>query len=167
MSLIVEDGSGKPDSESYISVADATTYHANRGNTAWAALTTPEMEQSLRKGTQYMVQAYRDRWTGYRVNVNPMQALDWPRYGVEVDGFPVHFDIVPTDVANACAELALKASSAELAPDLTQGVIMEKVGPIETQYNRGTPQFTRYRAIEMALGPYLTGGPGMATLVRT
>jgi len=36
MSLIVEDGTGKSTSESYISVADASTYHAARGNTLWA-----------------------------------------------------------------------------------------------------------------------------------
>ena len=166
MSLIVEDGTGLPNSESYISVADADTRHANLGNTAWAALATAVKEQALRKATAYMLQAYRQRWVGYRVKVDPMQALDWPRYGVEVDHFPVHFDIVPAEVANACADLALKASTGDLAADLTPSIIRKKVGPIETEYNRGSPQWTRYRAIEMMLAPYLTGGPSMATLVR-
>lgn len=166
MSLIVEDGSGLSNSESYISVADASTYHANRGNAAWAALTVPAQEQALRQATDYMLQVYRDRWTGYRRVVNPMQALDWPRYGVEVDHFPVLYTIVPADVANACAELALKASTGALAPDLTQGVIRKKVGPIETEYNRGTPQYTRYRAIELRLAPYLQSSGSFARLAR-
>ena len=51
MSLVVEDGTGKADAESYISVADADTYHSNRGNTDWAALTTTEKEQLLRGAT--------------------------------------------------------------------------------------------------------------------
>lgn len=168
MALIVEDGSGRADSESYISVADATTRHANLGNAAWAAAASDTVrEQALRNATRYMVQAYRQRWVGNRVKVNPPQALDWPRYGVEVDGFPVHYDIVPADIANACADLALKALAGELAPDLTQLVTREKVGPIETDYSHGSPQFKRYRAIDMMLAPYLSSGPGMARLVRS
>ena len=164
MALIVEDGTGLANSESYCSVAYADTRHANLGNTAWAALATADKEAALRRATNYMLQVYRQRWTGYRVKITPMQALDWPRYGVEVDHFPVHFDIVPADIANACADLALKADAGDLAPDLQQGVIREKTGPIETEYNRGTPQYTRYRAIEMMLAPYLTSN--MGRLVR-
>jgi hypothetical protein len=167
--LVVEDGTGLPNAESYISVADADARHTSLGNTAWtdASVTTAQKEAALRKATIYMLQAYRQRWTGYRAKVVPLQALDWPRYGVEVDHFPVHYDIVPADVANACADLALKALSSDLAPDLTQGVIREKVGPIETEYNRGAPQYTRYRAIDMMLAPYLTGGSSRAALVRS
>lgn len=35
MALIVEDGTGLSTAESFISVADAVTYHTNRGNTSW------------------------------------------------------------------------------------------------------------------------------------
>ena len=35
MSLVTEDGTGLPTAESYISVADATTYHTARGNAVW------------------------------------------------------------------------------------------------------------------------------------
>ena len=66
MSLIVEDGTGKSNAESYISVADADTYHSNRDNTDWAALTTAEKERLLRIATDYMVAVYRLRWDGYR-----------------------------------------------------------------------------------------------------
>jgi len=159
MSLICEDGSGKSDSESYISVADASSYHTARGNTAWAALATDALrEAALRRATDYMRQAYRSRWQGYKVNED--QALDWPRYGVEVEGYAVDSDIVPTEVKNACAELALKASAAELNPDLTQGVAREKVGQIEVEYDKASPQFTRYKAIDAILSPYLKAGGG-------
>jgi len=167
MSLIVEDGTGLPNAESYISVADADARQASLGNDLWATLTTAEKEEALRRATIYMLQAYRQRWTGYRAKIVPMQALDWPRYGVEVDHFPVHFDIVPADIANACADLAFKAAAGDLAPDLSQGVIREKVGPIETEYNRGSPQFVRFRSIDMMLAPYLTGGSSRAVLVRS
>ena len=159
MSLIVEDGSVVTGAESYISVADASNYHTVRGNTAWAALTTDALrEAALRKATDYMRQAYRSRWQGYKVNED--QALDWPRYGVEVEGYAVDSDIVPTEVKNACAELALRASAADLNPDLTQGVAREKVGQIEVEYDKASPQFTRYKAIDALLSPYLKAGGG-------
>ena len=159
MTLIVEDGSGKSDSESYISVSDASNYHTVRGNTAWAALTTDALrEAALRRATDYMRQAYRSRWQGYKVNED--QALDWPRYDVEVEGYAVDSDIVPTEVKNACAELALRASAADLNPDLTQGVLSEQVGSIQVTYDKASPQFTRYRAIDAILSPYLKAGGG-------
>ena len=159
MAIVVEDGTGKSTAESYISVADASTYHTARGNTAWAALTTDAIrEQCLRKATDFMRQAYRSRWQGYRVNED--QALDWPRYGVEVEGYAVDSDIVPTEIKNACAELALKASSADLNPDLTQGVLSEQVGSISVTYDKNSPQRTRYAAIDAMLSPYLKAGGG-------
>jgi hypothetical protein len=105
-----------------------------------------------------MRQAYRSRWQGYKVNED--QALDWPRYDVEVEGYAVDSDIVPTEVKNACAELALRASAADLNPDLTQGVLSEQVGSIQVTYDKASPQFTRYRAIDSLLSPYLKAGGG-------
>ena len=68
MAIVVEDGTGKSTAESYISVADASTYHTARGNTAWAALTTDALrEAALRKATDFMRQVYRSRWQGYKV----------------------------------------------------------------------------------------------------
>lgn len=165
MSLIVEDGTGKADAESYISVADATAYHAARGNAAWAALASDTVrEQLLRKATEYMQATYRQRWQGLRVLTT--QALDWPRRGVEVDGYTVASGIVPVEVQRACAELALKASSADLMADLEQGIISETIGPITTQYDRATPQTKRYVAVDRMLSPYLAGSDASIKLVR-
>lgn len=164
MTLITEDGTGLANAESYISVADADARHVAFGNTAWATFDTSAKEAALRQSTFYMVQVYRERWAGCRVNST--QALDWPRYGVVVDGYSVDSDIVPAEIANACADLALKATSATLAPDIERAVVREKVGPLETEYSPHSSQVTRYRAIDNALSPYLTGGGAMASLVR-
>ena len=168
MSLIVEDGTIVPGAESLTSVADATAYHAARGNAAWAALATDTIrEQCLRKGTDFMRQAYRSRWQGVKVDED--QALDWPRYDVVVDGYTVDSDIVPTEVKNACAELALRASAGDLLADQSQGVIREKVGQIEVEYDRSSPQQARYSAVESMLAPYLlAGGSGISMrIIRT
>ncbi len=165
MALIVEDGTGLSTAESYVSVAAADTRQTALGNTNWATLTTAEKEEALRRATVHMGQAYRTRWTGMRAHST--QALDWPRYDVCVDGYSVLSTIVPADIANACADLALKAAAGDLAPDLTRAVIRKKIGPLETEYDRNSPQATRYRAIDMALSPYLTGSGAMARLVRS
>lgn len=162
MTLIVEDGTGLATAESYVSVADAGTRHTNLGNTAWTG-TDAVKEAALRRATQFMLQRYRGRWQGTRINST--QALDWPRSWVVVDGYAVDADIVPVDVANACADLALKALSETLNADLERGVVRDKVGPLETEYDAYSPQAKRYPAIDQALAPYLAGG-GMSRLVR-
>lgn len=164
MALIVEDGTGLSTAESYASVAAADTRLAAHGMTNWTALTTGEKEQALRRATRHMVQAYRGRWLGDRVYA--VQALDWPRWGVCVDGFYVSSSAVPADVANACIDLAFKAAAGDLAPDIERAIIREKVGPLETEYSAHSPQATRYRAIDMLLAPYLSGGGVNARLVR-
>jgi hypothetical protein len=165
MALVVENGTGLANAESYISVANADARHSAFGNTAWAAISTTALKESyLRQATAYMVQAYRERWSGIRINAT--QALDWPRAQVVVDGYSIDSDAVPADIANACADLALKAASAALAPDLERAVVRKKIGPLETEYSPHSPQAKRYRAIDMALAPYLKGSSAMAMLVR-
>lgn len=167
MTIVVEDGTGKINAESYISVADATTYHAARGNAAWAALATDAVrEQSLRKATEYMGQVYRLRWKGARYTTT--QALDWPRSNVYVDSATViENDDVPVEVVRACAEYALKASAATLYADEDRAAIREKVGPIETEYSAFSSQTKRYPSIDALLAPYLSGGNGQYLVART
>jgi len=160
MSIIVEDGTGKADAESFCTVIYADAYHLARGNTAWAALATEAKEQALRNATDYMLQMFRARWQGYRVT--DTQSLDWPRYNVIVDGYYVDSDIVPDIVQRACAEFALRASSGVLWADETQAVASEAVGSISVTYRVGSPQRTRYPAIEALLAPYLRAGGGVS-----
>lgn len=174
MSLIVETGTCASNSESYISVADADLYFSNRGNATWAGLTTTVKEQLLRKGTDYLGQAYRLRWKGSRVSTE--QALDWPRNYVERDdfepsqlnGYSVYpNNIVPDEVKRACAEMALKANSGELIPDLSQLVTREKIDVIEVEYSEYSSQLPRYKAIDYLLAPFLQGNSNSMKVIRT
>jgi hypothetical protein len=175
--LIVENGTGLANAESYISVAEANAYHAARGNTNWATISTGEAEQALRRATDYIEQVYRLRWQGNRVNST--QALSWPRAFVQPMDYQfsstafflgglyyLPADEVPQEVKHACAEMAFKAAGGELASDLTQGVIREKVDVLEVQYDPNSPQYTRYRAIDNLLRPFLTGGSNSAKVQR-
>lgn len=159
MSLITEDGTGKENAESFISVEDASIYHTLQGNAGWTVLASDTVrEQCLRRATNYMTTVYRDRWEGVRYTED--QALDWPRAGVVRDSWSVDIDEVPVEVAHACAELALKSASDALQADLTQGVVKEKVGVIEVEYNQNSPQSKRYPAIDFMLRPFLNSGGG-------
>lgn len=167
MALIVEDGTIVAGAESYIAVADADTWHTNRGNTDWTALATAAKEQALRKATDYMLQVYGLRWKGDRVSAS--QVLDWPREGVEVFGFEIDADVVPDAVANACADLALRASAGDLTPDVTRRTVRETVGPITVEYDKNAPALPDYQAIDNMLAPYLdrAGSQIFRQVVRT
>jgi hypothetical protein len=170
--LIIETGAGLANAESYISVADATAYHANRGNTSWAALASDTVrEQLLRQATEYMVGQYRDNWKGQRTSI--VQALDWPRYNVQLPDVGigryiayVQSNIVPIEVANACAVLALQAISGPLAPNLERTIKQDTVGPITTIYEGGAPERPRYTAVDNMLKAFLAGYGTSGKLVR-
>lgn len=163
MTLIVENGTGLANAESYISVADADARHAAFGNTTWTG-TDAAKESALRRSTAYMEQTYRQRWKGTRLKRD--QALSWPRYGAQVDGYDVSSIVVPIEVINACADLALRALAADLSEDQGRVVIREKVGPLETEYSEFGPQGTRFTAVDGLLGAFLKGSGASVSLVR-
>jgi hypothetical protein len=171
MAFVVETGAGLSNSNSYSSVAAADSYFADRGVTAWAALTTTAKEQALIKATDYLEQTYRESWKGFRVTST--QALSWPRSEVIVDTFPVPANIVPTPIIKACAEMAIRASEGEdLIADLGQQIIKEKVDVIETTYAEFGSLSARYPAVNRLVLPYLysstsDGGFTQARVVRT
>lgn len=167
MALIVEDGTGKVDSESYETATAATTYHASRGNTAFATLTEAQKEIALRKATDYLTQAYRASWKGYRTKTT--QALDFPREDIEVDYIrTLANSIIPQELKNACAELALTSLTENLNPQLGRPTIEETVCSLTVKYSDSATQVKKYRAIDMMLMPFLSGKGGANTaLIRS
>jgi hypothetical protein len=152
MALVVETGTASATSESFCSVADALAYFTARGNSAWLALTTAQQEVALRKATDYMEAVYSQRWAGTRTTST--QALSWPRYNVFVNGYVTSSSAVPRVIVNACSELALRASAGELLSDSTQQKTRTKVGDIEVEFDKYSPQSAQYLAITASLAPY-------------
>jgi hypothetical protein len=130
VALIVEDGSGVASADTYISLNDADTYHENRNNVTWAALSDDAKEGQLRLAAQMLDSEWR--WKGVRVTAT--QARIWPRAGV-TDNDDIYFaeDSVPTTVVEAQAELAVKL-------DYTQNIAQPsrlkrvKAGSVEVEY---------------------------------
>ncbi len=163
MALITEDGTGLATAESYISEADADTYHSNFGHTDWTG-TSAEKEEALRNATQFLDTKFLGRWRGQRLT--QAQALAWPRSNVvDADEWFVESDEVPTAIARATAELALHALTEDLLPPITAPVgslkfSAIKVGPIEERsaYYAASQEKLYALALRLVYGLIITGG---------
>lgn len=157
MALTVENGTGLANAESYISVADANSYHNLRGNTTWLTISTQEAEEALRRATDYMQQVYAGLWYGYKTT--DTQALDWPRQDVpKLDTAYGNYylnNVIPQELKNACAELAFRAARGELLADIGQAVKREKIDALEVEYSEFSPQSKRYPAIDSLLSKFM------------
>lgn len=143
MAFTVEDGTGLPAANSYISTAFADTYFSDRGNATWAAVATTELkEEALVRATDYIDKRFGLNFKGVKQSSD--QGLEWPRAGaVDNDGYV--FEDVPRPLQKATAEYAVRALSATLAPDNTNKgvkIVRKKVGPIETENELSTPTST-------------------------
>jgi hypothetical protein len=154
MAFVVETGAGLSNANSYASVSAADSYVADRGITGWTALTETIKQQSLVKATDYLEATYRAAWKGNRVSET--QSLSWPRYNVIVDGFNFPSNVVPTQVVNACIEMAIRASVGEtLLADQGQRVRREKIDVIEVEYQDYSDPTQRYPLVNRMVMPYL------------
>ncbi len=164
MAITIEDGTGLSNAEAYVSVADCDTYHSNRGNAAWTGADSVK-EEALRKATAYLEGIYAQRFVGTKGSST--QALSWPRENAyDRDGVLISGNALPQALVDAQAELALRALSGDLAPDVSNpGAIRRKrskVGPIETEteYSGGASDAKSYRLVGLLLRPILTHGRG-------
>lgn len=163
-SLIVEDGTGKADAESYASVVAADLYHSQRGNTAWAAYTTAKKDESLRNATEWLDAEFAGMWQGQRATVT--QALAWPRVGVCMDGVTIASNALPVALVRATCEMALRAGAASLTKDETAQVKSKTVGPLSITYADGARQQTKYTQVQNLVTPLLGASRNSIRLVR-
>lgn len=142
--------------DSYVTVAEADTYHENYGNTAWAAIATTALKEvALRKAAQYI-----DTKSFRGVKVTSTQSLEWPRYNVVVDGYDISSLTIPSAIKAAQMEAALIASAQSLTPNLSNGsVIEETVGKITKRYSDYTKDGgKKWSLVDKMLAGYVTGG---------
>lgn len=151
MALIVEDGSGKIDADSYVSVADCAAYAAAHGLTF--AGDEPAKEARLRRATQYIDAQYAFKGE----EQTDTQALAWPR--TVANG-------VPREIVAACCELACK--SGDLWQDVDAAPVIEKtIGPITKKY--ATPANggqKRFAGVDALIKRWVAGGGMNIRVVR-
>ena len=150
MTLVVEDGTGLANADSYITVAQYKAYADGRGYD-YSTLTDAQIEVKLREGVQFVDTI--GRFKG--VQLTEGQALEFPRSGCydwngrEVTG-------VPKRVKDAQAEATYKAQSGTLYTDADRGGMIksESVGPISVTYMDGAPATKLYTAVMNLLKPF-------------
>jgi len=152
MALVVEDGTGKPDSEAY---SDATTFQQYCGarNMALVGYVTADFEAALRKAATYIEGTYRFRGT----KATAAQAMSFPRAAGTTDYDNLAVAPVPRRVLQANCELAFIALSAELLPASERGgkIKSESTGPVSVAYEEGAPVGPAYLLVDNMLRPYL------------
>lgn len=130
MALIIEDGTGKPDAESFATAAEYVAYAAKFGLTVPA--TEADQEANLRNAA---LQMQTMNWKGCRAHSG--QALSWPRKGVELDGEVLPSNYIPARIQYGQMALAAEIHKDEIdPPEQRQGpVTKERVeGAVEVQY---------------------------------
>ncbi len=131
---------GGPTSNSYVDVAFADAYAANKSwATDWAALTEDQKEVALITSTSWMETL---SYAGTRCSAT--QALKWPRSDASCDGVPATCDIIPLQIQQTEVELAWQAHN---SPDAITGgggsstptgvfVKRQKLGSLEVEYDQ-------------------------------
>lgn len=165
--MVVEDGTGLVNADSFCSLDFADEYFETRANSLWTG-TDDAKEAAIIRASDYIEQRWSHRFKGEKQFPDNPQSLSFPRLYIDAD------DSVPLGVKRACAEYALRALSGELAPDASydsngQSLSRKrtKVGPIETDltYTQGgtgstAPTFRPYPAADAWLRPYLLPSGG-------
>jgi hypothetical protein len=102
MALIIEDGSGVANANSFISAASAGTYLNGRSAT-WTSASTASQEQALFIAGQYLNSL---NWKGRKTDQD--NTMVWPRIDVyDCDNYLVGYATVPNNIKYAQVEAAV------------------------------------------------------------
>ena len=149
MAFTVETGARVPNANAYVTVAEFTAFHTDRG-TDVSDFTTPDIQAAIVKATDYVDKRFGTRFVGDKHERS--QSLQWPRLSAWTlqDDF-IDGDEIPVELKRAIYEYAKLALYLELLPvpvsnfnskdpvtgEVTQntgGMLQrkrEKVGPVE------------------------------------
>ena len=140
--LVIEDGTGLANADSYIDVIFADAYFLKRGITQWAGLTNKE--SLIIRAMDYIENNYTYQGT----KLVSTQSLQFPRL---ICGETVY----PIALKNAVCELALKSNEEDLLADTDKTTIREKVGTLEVEYDPNQDNIKSYNYVNKLLAPYL------------
>jgi hypothetical protein len=135
MAFVVEDGTGLPDSNSYVDISYIDSYFESRGGHAWVG--NDELKQQhLILASDYADQKWSGKLLGFPLKTT--QALSIPRSSA-YDKFGAPLTGVPTTWKKAICEYSLASLLGKLKPEETSvnGKEIKKkktvVGPITTE----------------------------------
>lgn len=136
MALIVEDGTGLANSNSYVDEAQARAYAEARGIELPAD--DAELGAMLISAMDYL-EAQRARYQGTKTYPG-VQALQWPRTGVILDcSYVLPDNVIPVELKSAQMQLALEVFAGNTLMPSSDGRVVkrEKVDVIEREFMTG------------------------------
>lgn len=152
--MIVEDGTGKTDANSYVDVTFADDYFSARGVTAWSTLTTPVKEQLLIKATDFIDNIFQ--WNGKKQFET--QALRFPRVNIkDYEGGEVSG--VPVCLKQSVCDAALISRSEELFKTAEENgnVVSEKIGELSFTYAKSSKETVKTSTLYDSINTKLRG----------
>lgn len=164
MALIVEDGTGKPDSNSYNDVTEIRAFADARG------YELPEDDVDVEKlaiqATDYL-ESFRKLYQGKKTYPT-VQALSFPRTGVVIDDEPLGDEAIPRELKASHAQATVEAYTTDLLANSSAFVKKEKVDVIEVEYaESSTGSSTGFTKVDLLLEPLLgTSGGFFLTSLR-
>jgi hypothetical protein len=169
VTIVVEDGTGVANANSYQTVANARAYALQRGISLSA--NDDVVGAQLVNATDYL-ESLECEYQGKRTDCETPQALAWPRKCVVLccEDFPDNQ--IPKNLTAAQNTLVIaQHSGVNLFPNVgpSDYVIREKVGPIETEYADPTKAgiTTRITGVDALLGPLFGSCGEVGVTLRT
>ena len=171
ITLVLEDGTKPIGANTYVSLADAETYHTNYGNVDWTGNADDELKkQALVLASQAVDLLYGAKYMS-GILPDSTQALLFPRmWFTDNDSRIVKENNIPLCLKNAVCEIALLQMAGEnIFPLASTGNLVKtskvKVGDIETstEYFKAAENetYSGFRKVDIILRPILktaTGG---------
>lgn len=154
MALILEDGTGKTDSNTYALEATLTAYLLERGFVLTGSKTA---ENLLISAMDYLE---TKSYIGSKLTSE--QALLWPRDDVYIDGFAIDTDVIPRALIQTQLQLAWEIDQGFNPLSVVgRGVKREKVDSLEVEYLDNAKTTDTIRSVNAMLAKLLISGGSM------
>lgn len=165
MALVVEDGTGKADANSYSTVEYYRIYAKRHGVNLTGSVS--DLEVNLTCGWDFMLgQDYKGR------RATEVQAGDFPRVDLKIDGVCYSGNRTLSLARDAQCALALESRSTDLLPTIAAnasgGMIEQTIGPITKRWEGSGRASTRpiVEKAKVFLRPLLRSGGNTIALSR-
>lgn len=133
MALTIEDGSVVTGADSYITATEYQTWADARFGSARSTAPADDAaaEVLIRRAMDYF-----ETLPFFGFKSEEAQPLQWPRYDVWIDGYPVDGDEIPADVKRALYELTYAEEQSDgMFDEIKRKTRREKIGEIEVEYS--------------------------------
>ncbi len=156
-----------PDSNSYVTVDEANSYHESRlHNDSWSAATQADIEAALVWATSILDQK---KWKGNKATQS--QSLRFPRSNlITMDNDVLASNTIPKFLKDAVSELAFYLLSEDRTSDSdTAGFTAIQVGSIKLDIDKNDRSSVLPESVKNQISFYVKNGIGGSTrkLVRT